>query len=873
VILTTEEKRYTLTKDLLDQMRSLEGFPIGKDNDIISLSDPPYYTACPNPWIEEFIKENGKLWDSKMDSYNREPFASDVDEGKNDPLYMAHSYHTKVPHRAITRYILHYTEPGDIVFDGFCGTGMTGLAAQLCGNPDPEFKEKIDGEMPYVKWGERKAILNDLSPAATFLAYNYNKLIDVKAFETEAKRIIAEVKKECVWMFETQHSIDGKPVFEQDMNGLKKLVKGEINYTVLSDVFVCPSCSNEIVFWNAAVDNEKGKIRNDFNCPHCLVEVTKRSLDRAFEQVFDEALNTTVKRAKQVPVLINYSVLDSRGRLKRFEKKPDAEDLALIRKIDANRIPFWYPTDRMPDGYNTEQPKISHGVTHIHQFYTKRNLWVMASFFDKISSNIQRIHIISLAIVNSLLYRYRWAGGFAGAGGGPLSGTYYIPSLVKEISNLKSFNEYISKTTKKKEIIRNLIKQENKNNVQIESQSSSDLRNIPSYSIDYIFIDPPFGGNLMYSELNFMWESWLKVFTNNKEEALVNSVQRKGLPEYQHIMENCFKEFYRILKPGRWMTVEFHNSQNSVWMAIQEALSRAGFVVADVRTLDKQQGTFKQVTSTSAVKQDLIISAYKPNGGLEERFKLIAGTHEGVWDFIRQHLKHLPVFVEKDGIVQVVAERQSHLLFDRMIAFHVQRGVIVPISAGDFYAGLRQRFPERDGMYFLENEALEYDKKRMTSKKIEQSSLFVHDEKSAVQWIYTELREKSQTYQDIQPKFLQELHQDKFEKLPELTAMLEQNFLQDLKGQWYIPDPNKQVDLDKVRERALLKEFEEYKKTKGKLKLFRTEAVRAGFKKAWSERDYGMIITIGERLPSQILHEDDVLLMYYDNALTRQGKS
>ena len=68
------------------------------------------------------------------DTYNREPFATDVSEGKNDPIYNAHSYHTKVPHKAIMRYILHYTEPGDVVFDGFCGTGMTGVATQLCGD-------------------------------------------------------------------------------------------------------------------------------------------------------------------------------------------------------------------------------------------------------------------------------------------------------------------------------------------------------------------------------------------------------------------------------------------------------------------------------------------------------------------------------------------------------------------------------------------------------------------------------------------------------------------------------------------------------------------------------------------------------------------
>ncbi len=60
-----------------------------------------------------------------------EPYASDVSEGKNNPIYNAHTYHTKVPHPAIMRYLLYYTQPGDIVLDGFAGTGMTGVAASL----------------------------------------------------------------------------------------------------------------------------------------------------------------------------------------------------------------------------------------------------------------------------------------------------------------------------------------------------------------------------------------------------------------------------------------------------------------------------------------------------------------------------------------------------------------------------------------------------------------------------------------------------------------------------------------------------------------------------------------------------------------------
>lgn len=179
------------------EFRKIEGFPIGEDEDILALSDPPYYTACPNPFIEEFIQYWTKDRDKEQDeNYHREPFAADVSEGKNDPIYNAHSYHTKVPHKAIMRYILHYTEPGDIVFDGFCGTGMTGVAAQMCGDKATVeslgYTVKKDGTgledngKIFSKLGARRAILNDLSPAATFIAYNYNTPVDAEEFEREA---------------------------------------------------------------------------------------------------------------------------------------------------------------------------------------------------------------------------------------------------------------------------------------------------------------------------------------------------------------------------------------------------------------------------------------------------------------------------------------------------------------------------------------------------------------------------------------------------------------------------------------------------------------------------------------------------------------
>ena len=210
-------------------------------------------------------------------------------------------------------------------------------------------------------------------------------------------------------------------------------------------------------------------------------------------------------------------------------------------------------------------------------------------------------------------------------------------------------------------------------------------------------------------------------------------------------------------------------------------------------------------------------------------------------------------------------------------------------------------------MYFLPDQAAEYDKKKMTVKEVLQLRIFVSDEASAIQWLKQLLTKKPQTFQDIHPQFLKEIGGwQKHEKSLELSELLEQNFLcYDGKGEvpsqvhiylssnfkelrnlakddpplkakakdrWYVPDPNKAGDLEKLRERTLMREFGEYCASKQKrLKVFRLEAVRAGFKKAWQERDYAMISAVANKIPEKILQEDPKLLMWYDQALTRMG--
>ena len=876
-------------REKLPELRQRHDFPQGEDEDILRLSDPPWYTACPNPFLAEFVEHHGRRYDPE-EPYHREPFAVDVSVGKTDMLYRAHGYHTKVPHRAIVPSILHYTKPGDVVLDGFCGSGMTGVAAQWCGSAPSTYRLELEQQWrnegrEAPEWGSRHVILGDLSPAATFIAANYNLPFDVAAFSEAAARLLEEVEAEIGWMYETLHT-DGK-------------TKGRINYTVWSEVFSCPECAGEVVFLNEALDSTTNRTRSQFPCPHCSVELTKENLQRSFETRIDQCTGEPWQRIRLRPVLINYSIDKVR-----HQKEPDGTDISVLDRIAELPLPSEVPTNAFPINEMYHGSRLApKGFVHVHQMFLPRATQALAAMWRKADGcEVSRLRNMLLYFTEQAVWGMsvlaRYAPTHYSQVNQHLSGVYYVGSQIVDVSPWYILDGKLKRLAKAFESTYS-----HADSATVSTVDCSSIA-LPDNSIDYVFTDPPFGENIYYADLNYLVESWHRILTRAEPEAIVDLPKGKAISDYQHLMQRCFAEYCRVLKPGRWITVVFHNSRNAVWNAIQEAMLAAGFVVADVRTLDKQQGSYRQVTST-AVKQDLVISAYKPNGGLESRFRLVAGTEDGAWEFVRTHLRQLPVFLEKEGRAEVIAERQGMLLFDRMVAFHVQRGVMVPLSAAEFHSGLARSFPERDGMFFLPEQVPEYDRKRLTVQEILQLEIFVKDEESAIHWLKQQLAKKPQTFQDIHPAFIQQLGGwQKHERSLELSELLAQSFfLYDGNGEvpsqihsylssnfkelrslpkdapalrakarnrWYVPDPRKAGDLERVRDSALLREFDQYRAPAQRtMKTFRLEAVRAGFTRAWREQDYATIIAVARKIPEAALQEDPKLLMWVDGARTR----
>lgn len=834
----------------LPELRKIEGFPKGNDEDIIALSDPPYYTACPNPWIDSFVDK----W--KLNHTNKtisSPFVGNLSEGKTDSAYMAHAYHTKVPAKAVEKYVEAYTSDNDIILDGFSGSGMTGVGIS-------DYNRDTNSSV--------KGILNDLSPIATSISHNYSIPQDVKKFVEKANYILEEADEKFGWMF--HH------------NG------GIINYIVWSEVFACPVCQKELIYWDIAIDQEANSFKKTMNCPYCNAKINKKELKKLYKVGVDSITGEKISTVIHKPILVNYTL-----NKKRAEELCTKADYQLLEKIkDYDMKWLGYKPFRLPSGDEIDRLYNSYGYKYVHQLYTKRNLIYLQFCLNKAKKEGMPLLIswITSSLLNTTkMYKFRLNRKM-----GTVSGTYYVPSLWVEDSAPKLLKRKLKDMAK--------VSYPNKYDLVVTTGSVTNT-GIQDNSIDYIFTDPPFGSNLMYSELNFIWESWLKVFTNNAKEAIVNKHQHKGLSEYNSLMTASFKEYFRVLKPDKWMTVVFSNSKASVWNAIQDAIQKAGFVVANVSALDKKQGSFKSVTTTTAVKQDLVIAAYKPR--IKVSFNDTNDNQENVWEFVEQHLEKLPIFEGEKGYAEIIAERTPRVLFDRMVAFFVQKGLPVPLSSAEFQEGIRNRYAMRDGMAFLEEQVAQYDKKRVLASEFSQQSLFVSDENSAIEWIRQQLMKKPQTRQDLQPEFMKEIqHIAKYEALPELDELLSENFLQykgenkvpdqivsyfhknyhDLRGldntnevikekamnRWYVPDPNKQVDLDKLRERGLLREFNKYVEeidgTRKKLKNFRMEAIRAGFKKAWLDKEYQKIVDVVKHLPSKVVEEDDKLLMYYDNA-------
>lgn len=488
------------------------------------------------------------------------PYVGNIIAGKNTYVYDAHTYHTKVPPEGIEFLIKHYTNEGDVVLDPFCGSGMTGIAAQRL---------------------KRKALLSDLSPAATFIAKNLNSPMEANTYDAAIRELLRRAETLKKKLYTTVCRECGKNT--------------EILYTVWSYKLICNHCGEAFVLWDVARDERKtakeSKIKTEFDCPFCKTSLKKRQL----------------KRTEIVPVALGYKCC-SRSNRERICDLTE-EDYKNLFSITYDGIPSecWFPTNQFPRGVNTKQPMMW-GINSIDKAYFPRALWAYSFLWHEAETwpepDIREKLFFTLT---SLYQRITKFSEFRFWGGSGNIANYNVPQIINEQNVFAAF-ERKAKTIWLYFNSEKIFKQ---NQFQVSTQSACHLTQLKDDSVDYVFTDPPFGSNINYSEMNFLWECWLREFTDTKEEAIVNKVQQKNNHDYGELMRQALSEIHRVLKPNGWLTLMFHNSSEKIWQELQRAIMAADFEIEGTVLFDKVHGTFKQFVSENTVGNDLLLNCRK----------------------------------------------------------------------------------------------------------------------------------------------------------------------------------------------------------------------------------------------------------------------
>jgi len=448
-------------------------------------------------------------------------------------FFRAHSYHTKVPVEGLTQLLEHYTDPGDVVVDPFCGSGQTGVAALLTG---------------------RHAIISDLSPAAVHIARGYTTRVDPSLYRVTANKVLEQLE----------------PVENQ----LYGSGSGTVEYRVWSDVYECSTCGEEILFWDAGIDPETGKVVTDIRCPGGHGPFNKSNL----------------RWMASVPVQANIS---HDGQRKREVVELTGSEGPTLRRED---IDWWYPTapwDTWREMWRAQHDAL--GVETAADFYTVRNLCGLAALWHSINSVDEEgvreaLRFTFTSIVNRASRRYQW---HPTRPTNVLSSTMYIAALNYEFNVFSLFRRKVSTIAKMYDHTWAAT-----GSCEVRQGSAVDLNWLPDDSVDFVFTDPPFGSNIYYGDSSFLWEAWLERQTDVAAEAVVNKrvgSERggKALDGYERLMRDSMREIARALRPNAWASLQFHNSDDRVWSSIQRAVEEAGFTVCGAVVMDKGQASFK----------------------------------------------------------------------------------------------------------------------------------------------------------------------------------------------------------------------------------------------------------------------------------------
>lgn len=481
------------------------------------------------------------------------------------PIYKMHRYFARRPQNVFAALIENYSGPNDIIFDPFCGGGVT----------------LIEGAALM-----RHVVANDINPLAAFISKCEASVVPVDQFTRVANEVLEEVRSFSAPLFMTENRDTGELL--------------PVRWYEHAYIAKCPVCGAETDLANDHKAVADGKVVNGkYTCVHCGAEISSVTNKHCGSKLLTVTYKTTTRETQRTvaPNATDFAIQEKAEQL--YHEKIDGEG-------------WFIPRIRIPQDWDRQQEDclIRKGFTEFKDFFTNRSLVVMSYYLRRVkcrkglvSDNLYNLLLLMFSATlrytnNMTISTSQWQDGRPVAWA---KHAYWMSNQYVEVNPV----EYIEKRITA--IKAALVFQEDKFSeapifvnsfgelwsaaaacIQLNQNSSSVP--LPNESVDLVLTDPPYGGNVQYGELSAFWLAWIydelgvskQHITDLAGEILVqrkNKVNAKTYQTYYNGLKRVYTECYRVLKKGQPLVFTFNSKDAKVWLAVLKAVMDAGFVL------------------------------------------------------------------------------------------------------------------------------------------------------------------------------------------------------------------------------------------------------------------------------------------------------
>ncbi|MBM4023994.1 MAG: hypothetical protein FJ280_01085 [Planctomycetes bacterium] len=267
-----------------------------------------------------------------------------------------------------------------------------------------------------------------------------------------------------------------------------------------------------------------------------------------------------------------------------------------------------------------------YAVNEVADLFTKRNLWALAVLRHHIVASQIWSDSLLFTLTSILLKSSRMMAHNSDGIGRIQKGTYYIPQIEHDVHVGKFMEEAFGDMVRGFQEIQPIC-----TDLSISTADAQEL-DIPDNSVDYIFTDPPYGGTVQYGELNFAWEAWLRADTSwHGAEIVVNEQRGKSEGDWANMMRKALKEAARVLRPGRNISICYHDTSEGTWELLQDLTAEAELVpeeVAGALYIESKTKTTNQYFAEKVTKRDLVINFRKRRPGVKRSVVHFTGAED-----------------------------------------------------------------------------------------------------------------------------------------------------------------------------------------------------------------------------------------------------